>query len=66
MGQRLGKEALIKMGDWVIIIEGTGMHDNADYSQDADKMMARFVEELKVASQEIESATFTSGQRKIL
>jgi len=54
------------MGDWVIIIEGTGMHDNADYSQDADKMMARFVEELKVASQEIESATFTSGQRKIL
>jgi hypothetical protein len=54
------------MGEWAIIIQGSGAHDNPDYPQDADKMAKQFVEDLKAAGHQIESATFTNSQRRAL
>lgn len=49
------------MGSWHISIEGLGSHHNPDFPQDANRMAARFVEELKVAGHRIARATFTHG-----
>lgn len=55
------------MGNWNINIQGVGAHHNADnYSNDADKMAARFVEELKRAGHTVEAATFTHGGKEEL
>jgi len=51
------------MGNWAINILGTGAHDNANYPYDADKMLEKFIEELKASGQTVESATITSGGR---
>lgn len=53
------------MGNWTITIQGTGAHHNKDYPGDANKMAQKFVEELKVAGQTVESATFTHGGREV-
>jgi hypothetical protein len=47
------------MGEWNITIQGHGIHDNGR-DDDADAILARFVEELR-KSQEVKSAVFTVG-----
>jgi hypothetical protein len=54
------------MGDWNITIRGTGAHHNADYPKDANKMAARFVEQLALAGHQIKAASFTSGAEQVL
>jgi hypothetical protein len=47
------------MGEWNITIQGHGIHDNGR-DDDADAIMARFVEELR-KSGEVKWAVFTVG-----
>lgn len=49
------------MGDWAIVIRGTGCHHNSDPKIDADHEAAEFVRRLKAQGHTIKSATFTSG-----
>lgn len=51
------------MGDWAIVIQGTGVHHNRNYPTDANRMAAGFVEALREAGHTVKSATFTSGGR---
>lgn len=51
------------MGDWNIMIQGTGCHHNADNPGDAEKLAAGFVKTLKENGHSIDSATFTCGAR---
>lgn len=50
------------MGEWTIVIQGHGIHDN-DRDDDADAICRRFVDEL-ARSQDIQSAHFTVGYRR--
>lgn len=50
------------MGEWTIVIQGHGIHDNGR-NDDADAILARFVDELRT-SQEIQWAHFTVGARR--
>ncbi len=50
------------MGEWTIVIQGHGIHDNGR-PDDADAICARFVEELG-KSGEVFSAEFTVGARR--
>jgi hypothetical protein len=52
------------MGEWTIVIQGHGIHDNG-LPGDADAICQRFVDEL-AKSQGIKSATFTVGARRAL
>lgn len=52
------------MGQWTIVVEGTGAHHNKDYPNDADKMFRKFVEDLKAAGHEVENASFTTSARE--
>ena len=52
------------MGEWTIVIQGHGIHDNAR-DDDADVIYQRFVDEL-AKSQEIQRADFTVGARRRL
>ena len=52
------------MGEWTIVIQGHGIHDNGR-PDDADAVCARFVEEL-AKSQQVVSVTFTVGARRDL
>jgi len=52
------------MGEWTIVIQGHGIHDNG-HPDDADAICQRFVDEL-AKSQEIKSAAFTVGARRAL
>lgn len=54
------------MGDWAIVIQGTGAHHNKDFPQDADRMTQRFVDDLVRAGHDIVSATFTNGGRTVV
>jgi hypothetical protein len=54
------------MGDWAIVIQGTGAHHNKEFPKDADRMSQRFVDELVEAGHEVRLATFTSGGRTVL
>lgn len=50
------------MGNWTIVIEGTGCHHNdADY--DADRMVSDFVDNLQCKGHVIDHASFTAGGR---
>lgn len=49
------------MGNWHISVQGIGAHHNAAYPKDANRMAARFVQELREAGHTVESATFTHG-----
>jgi hypothetical protein len=53
------------MGQWVIVIQGTGSHHNGLIS-DADKIAEALVGSLKTAGQYVEHASFTSGGRELL
>lgn len=50
------------MGNWVLHVEGHGIHDNGR-EDDADAMFWKFVKELKEVH-EISSATMTVGAKK--
>ena len=52
------------MGEWTIVIQGHGIHDNGR-PDDADAICQRFVDEL-AKSQAIQHAAFTVGARRRL
>lgn len=52
------------MGEWTIVIQGHGIHDNGR-PDDADAICARFVDEL-ARSGEVHSAQFTVGARRTI
>ena len=54
------------MGNWNISINGLGAHHNQDYPEDANKMAAKFVKDLKEAGHTVIDATFTHGGREDL
>ena len=54
------------MGNWTMIVEGTGQHHNNEDPKDANKMFSEFVGKLKESGQNVEHATFTNGVRDIL
>lgn len=49
------------MGNWNISIHGVGAHHNRGFPKDANRMAARFVEELKAAGHSVTAATITHG-----
>jgi hypothetical protein len=51
------------MGNWTIIIEGTGAHHGRT-EHDADELTRDFVHRLVARGQRIEHATFTSSSRE--
>jgi len=52
------------MGEWTIVIQGHGIHDNGR-PDDADAICQRFVDEL-ARSQGIQHVHFTVGTRRAL
>ena len=54
------------MGDWAIVVHGTGAHHNKDYPTDADRMAQKFVDDLVIAGHQVNLATFTAGGRTVL
>ena len=52
------------MGEWTIVVQGHGIHDNGRVD-DADAICRRFVAEL-AKSQQIESVRFTVGARRAI
>jgi hypothetical protein len=51
------------MGNWTIIIEGTGSHHNRGALSDADVMLLDFVLRLRKSGQSVEHVSFTSAAR---
>ena len=49
------------MGQWNISIHGTGCHHNKKLETDANRLAAKFVEELRAAGHTITKATITHG-----
>lgn len=47
------------MGCWNITIQGTGAHHNKLYKDDANRMAAKFVQELRDAGHNVRFAAFT-------
>lgn len=54
------------MGNWTITIHGVGSHHNPEVPTDANRMTAKFVDELKAAGHNVEGASFTHGGREDL
>jgi hypothetical protein len=54
------------MGHCTITVHLTGSHHNKGNPKDADRMAAKFVDELKAAGHSVEHASFTSGGREDL
>lgn len=54
------------MGNWHMSIQGIGSHHNPSYDRDADKLMRKFVDELRAAGHTVDYATFTFGGRQDL
>lgn len=52
------------MGNWHISIDGVGahhQHPDRPLAEDANRMAAKFVEDLKAAGHQVNVATFTHG-----
>lgn len=49
------------MGQWNITIRGLGIHHNKMEKHDANRMAAKFVQDLKDAGHQIAAATITAG-----
>jgi len=49
------------MGNWAIVITGTGCHHNKVYGSDANRIAAHFVHELRRAGHTLTHASFTYG-----
>jgi hypothetical protein len=54
------------MGNWTIVVHGTGCHHNKDYPTDANLMFMDFVGALKQAGHTLQGAAFTYGGREVL
>lgn len=54
------------MGNWNISIRGVGAHHNKKLPQDANRMAAKFVADLKEAGHTVTGATFTYGGEDII
>lgn len=54
------------MGEWAIVVHGTGAHHNKDLPIDADRMAQAFVDSLIGAGHQVQLATFTAGGRTVL
>jgi len=54
------------MGNWNINIQGIGFHHNENLPKDANKMAEKFVNDLKEAGHQIETASFTYGAKENL
>ncbi len=48
------------MGDWTLVIHGTGAHHNGKPG-DIDDLASQFIVDLMIAGQRIHSATLTTG-----
>src|SRR5260370_38183484 len=46
------------MGNWRIVVEGTGAHHNKDYPQDANRMFHEFVRDLYRVGNKVLVASF--------
>jgi hypothetical protein len=49
------------MGNWNITIRGVGCHHNLNYAEDANRLAAKFVAELRAAGHSIVAASFAYG-----
>lgn len=49
------------MGNWNISINGIGAHHNKKLAEDANRLAAKFVADLKAAGHTVSHATFTHG-----
>lgn len=49
------------MGNWNITVRGVGSHHNTANEKDADRMAAKFVQELKAAGHNVVAASITHG-----
>lgn len=49
------------MGQWNITVRGLGIHHNKMDPHDANRMAAKFVQDLKDAGHQVASATITAG-----
>lgn len=49
------------MGNWAIVVRGTGSHHNKRYPKDANRAAAEFVQRLKADGHSIVEASFTYG-----
>ena len=49
------------MGNWNITVRGIGVHHNKKLPNDANKMAAKFVQDLKAAGHTVMSASITYG-----
>jgi len=54
------------MGNCTITIHLTGSHHNRRYLADANRMAAKFVDDLKAQGHNVEHASFTHGGREDL
>lgn len=54
------------MGQWTIVIHGTGQHHNGGDDKDADRMAKDFIVNLKNSGQTVDSATFTHSARETI
>lgn len=54
------------MGNYTIIIEGSGLHGNENNPDDADKLLLEFISDLKKKNHNIQHVSFTGSQRKVL
>ena len=52
------------MGQFTIVVHGTGAHHNEQNPGDADRLTDEFVSKLRDAGHSIEAATFTAGSRQ--
>jgi len=53
------------VGNWTIVIEGTGGHHN-NHECDADVLLKSFAEKLRDSAQTVEHVSFTNGARDIM
>lgn len=53
------------MGNWTMVVEGIGVHDNPDLPEDADRLLAKFVQELEDKGHQLFHVSFTAGGRKV-
>lgn len=52
------------MGDWTIVIHGTGCHHNNDPKIDVDLLLPDLCKQLRNQGQSLASATITTGGRQ--
>lgn len=53
------------MGNWVMHVEGHGIHDNGK-TEDADAMLRDFAAKLRLAGHDVHLVSFGAGTVKIL